>query len=107
VPTALIDHIEIDEKGTARVGGMRTKVIQIAIETRMGLSPAQIHEQYPHLSLAQIHAALAYYYDHQSDLDAQIDRDLQAAEEERKRNPNPVTKDELLRRRDSLLAEGR
>ena len=30
--------------------------------------------QYPHLSLAQIHAALAYYYEHQGELDADIQR---------------------------------
>ena len=30
--------------------------------------------QHPHLSLAQIHAALGYYYDHQPELDAQVQR---------------------------------
>lgn len=44
--------------------------------------------QYPHLSLAQIHAALAYYYDHQTELDAEIQRRRQevnalAAQEQR------------------------
>jgi hypothetical protein len=31
-----------------------------------------MHFQYPHLSLAQIHSALAYYYDHQTELEAEI-----------------------------------
>lgn len=31
---------------------------------RHGLSPEQIVREYPQLSLAQVHAALAYYYDH-------------------------------------------
>lgn len=39
-----------------------------------GSSPEEIHFQYPHLSLAQIHAAFAYYYDHQAELDAEIQR---------------------------------
>ena len=39
-----------------------------------GSSPEEIHFQYPHLSLAQIHAAFAYYYDHQTELDAEIQR---------------------------------
>jgi uncharacterized protein (DUF433 family) len=98
VATALIDHIEVDDKGTARVSGTRMKVTHIAVETRLGLSPAQIREQYPHLSLAQIHAALAYYYDHQSDLDAQIDRSIQEYEQQRQIHPNPLTREELLRR---------
>jgi hypothetical protein len=37
-----------------------------------GSSPEEIHFQHPHLSLAQIHAALTYYYDNQSQLDAPI-----------------------------------
>ena len=33
-----------------------------------------MHFQYPHLSLAQIYAALAYYYEHQNELDSEIQR---------------------------------
>jgi hypothetical protein len=33
-----------------------------------------MHFQYPHLSLAQIYAALAYYHDHQIEMDAHIER---------------------------------
>jgi uncharacterized protein (DUF433 family) len=31
-----------------------------------GWSPEEMHYQHPPLSLAQIHAALAYYFDHQA-----------------------------------------
>jgi len=36
--------------------------------------------QHPHLSLAQIHAALTHYYDHQVDYDQAVARELEAAE---------------------------
>lgn len=36
------------------------------------MSPEEIHFQHPRLSLAQIHGALTYYYEHQADLDARI-----------------------------------
>jgi hypothetical protein len=36
-----------------------------------------MHRQHPHLSMAQIHGALAYYYEHQAELDAKIVRDWQ------------------------------
>ena len=39
-----------------------------------GSSPEEMHFQYPHLSLSQIYAALAYYHDHQMEMDAQIER---------------------------------
>jgi hypothetical protein len=42
-------------------------------------TPEEMHEQHPHWSLAQIHAALSYYYDHQAEYDAEIDRSLQEA----------------------------
>ena len=38
------------------------------------MSPEDMHAEFPHLSLAQIHAALSYYYDHQAEYDAEIER---------------------------------
>lgn len=68
-------HIEIDDRGVAWVRGANVKVIEVALDKLAhGSSPEEMHFQYPHLSLAQIHAALSYYYDHQSELDAEIQR---------------------------------
>ena len=79
---ASIDHIDVDDKGVARIAGQRTKVIQIVMDKLAhDWSPEEMHEQYPHLSLAQIHAAFTYYYDHQVELDAQIAADVKRAEE--------------------------
>jgi hypothetical protein len=36
--------------------------------------------QHPHLSLAQVHAAFAYYYDHQEGLDAELQRRYERAQ---------------------------
>ena len=41
-----------------------------------GRSPEELHFQYPHLSLGQIYSALAYYADHQDELDRDIERRL-------------------------------
>ena len=72
---ASIPHVELDDQGVAWVSGTRVKVIEIAIDKLAhGSSPEEMHFQYPHLSLAQIPAALAYYYDHQTEFDAEIDR---------------------------------
>jgi uncharacterized protein (DUF433 family) len=70
-----IAHIETDDNGVAWVRGTQVKVIEIALDKLAhGSSPEEMHFQYPHLSLAQIHAALSYYYDHQLELDAEIQR---------------------------------
>jgi len=56
--------------GSPVIAGTRTKVIDIAIRYEFGgMTPDQIIEQFPHLTLAQIHDALSYYYEHKSKLD--------------------------------------
>jgi len=75
-------HVEIDEDGVAWIEGTRVKVIEVAIDKLVhGSSPEEIHFQYPHLSLAQIHAALAFYYDNQAELDLDIKRRWNEASE--------------------------
>ncbi len=70
-------HIELDEAGVAWVSGTNTKVIEVALDKLAhGSSPEEMHFQHPHLSLAQIHAALSYYYDHQAEFDAEIEGQL-------------------------------
>jgi uncharacterized protein (DUF433 family) len=75
-------HIEIDDDGVAWIDDTNVKVIEVAVDKLAhGSSPEEMHFQYPHLSLAQIHAALAYYYDHQAELDAEISRRRAEADE--------------------------
>jgi hypothetical protein len=59
-------------------------------------SPEEIHFQHPHLSLAQIHSALAYYYENKNDLDAEIERQSQEAEALKPRLINPTLRHKLL-----------
>lgn len=75
-------HIRVDEGGRAWIDATRVKVVEVVLDhLAYGWSADEIHEQHPHLSLAQIHAALAYYYDHQEDMDAQIQQDLKRVRE--------------------------
>jgi uncharacterized protein (DUF433 family) len=45
---------------------------------RQGMTPEELVAEFHHLSLAQVYAALSYYYDNQSE----IDRDLAANTED-------------------------
>lgn len=78
-------HIVFDPKGRPWVDDTNVKVIEIALEhIAYGWSAETIHENHPHLSLAQIYSALAWYYDHQTEMDAEIHRqgeELQALRE--------------------------
>jgi uncharacterized protein (DUF433 family) len=81
----------------AWIDGTQVKVIELAIDKLAhGSSPEEMHFQHPHLSLAQIHAALAYYYDHQAELDSEIERRLRDADDFAARNRASPLQKKLL-----------
>ena len=57
--------------------GTSIKVIELVVEQQAyRWSPEELCFQHPDLTLAQIHAALAYYWDHQEELDKEIEKRL-------------------------------
>ena len=77
---AIFPHIEIDEKGAARVEGTRIRVYNVVFLHKEGAPDDKIREAYPDLTPAQIHAALAYYYDNREEIDAELSEDEAWAE---------------------------
>jgi uncharacterized protein (DUF433 family) len=76
--TTPYEHIMVQHEGVAVVAGSRMKVAQLVSEVMAyGWSPEELHFQHPHLSMGQIHSALAYYWDHQEEINQQIENDLQ------------------------------
>ncbi len=71
-------HIVLDDEGVAWIDDTNVKVIEVASEKiAHGSSPEEIYDQHRgHLSLAQINAALAWYYDHRNEFDAEIRRQV-------------------------------
>ena len=71
-------HIRLDEQGRAWIDDTNVKVIEIVKDWMAhGSSPEEMCLQYPHLSLAQVHAALSYYCDHQEEFDRAIADELE------------------------------
>ena len=66
--------------GRPRISGTGMTVSRIAQWHMLGNSPEEIASRIPHLSLAQIHAALAYYHAKRSEIDADIAADEAEAE---------------------------
>ena len=76
--TGLTTQIEVDATGVAWIVGANTKVKEVVLDKlAYGWSAEEMHFQHPHLSMAQIHASLAYYYENQDQLDDEIRRDLE------------------------------
>jgi uncharacterized protein (DUF433 family) len=75
-------HIMLDPDGAAVIDGTTMKVKELVLEhVAYGWSAEQLHREHPYLMLSQVHAALAYYFDHQSQLDLEIEQDLKMVEE--------------------------
>ncbi|HEY4085922.1 MAG TPA: DUF433 domain-containing protein [Bryobacteraceae bacterium] len=56
----------------AQVAGTGLTVRRIVGWYKMGMSPKDIALEYPHLSLAQVHAALAYYHANRDEIESDI-----------------------------------
>jgi uncharacterized protein (DUF433 family) len=75
-------HIYLDEHGCEWIDDTNVKVIMVVMDV-IGpnrMSAEQIQIERPRLSLAQIHAALAYYHDNKPAVDAalaRLDQDYQ------------------------------
>ena len=79
-----IDHLHITRDkaisgGTPIIKGTRISVANIAGYYLMGLSPEEIRRELPHLTLAQVFDALAFYLDHREAIDRELGRDGEEA----------------------------
>ena len=84
------EHIVLDEACRPLIAGTTMKVIElITSHVAYGWSPQELHFQHPYLSLGQINSALAYYWDHQEEMETEIAR--QAAWVEHLRQTPPPT----------------
>ena len=63
--------------GRPTIAGKRFSVEQIAALTKEGLSPQNIKDEYDFLTLAEIHAALAYYYANLEQIENYLVKDLE------------------------------
>ena len=78
-------HIVLDEEHVPWIAGTRTKVVELVAEVRSyGWSAEELAHQHPHLTLAQVHSALAYFWDHADEIEADLRRRQALAEEVRR-----------------------
>jgi uncharacterized protein (DUF433 family) len=72
--------------GRPCVAGTGVTVRRIAVLHNMGETPEEIAANYGHLSLAQVHAALTYYYANKAELDADLEAEEREYDELAKQN---------------------
>jgi len=72
------EHVILNEAEVPTIAGTTMKVVELVLEKMAyGWSPEELHFQHPYLTPGQIHSALAYYWDHQDELDRDIERRLE------------------------------
>jgi uncharacterized protein (DUF433 family) len=85
-------HIEIVAGGPKpRIAGHRIRVQDVVVwHEKLGLSPDEIVDRYPTITLADVHAALAYYWDHREEIELAIAAERGLDEDHRRRTPSLV-----------------
>jgi uncharacterized protein (DUF433 family) len=78
-------HVSTDSQvmsGRPCIAGTRVRVMDIVGAYKAGVSDEQLREYFSSrtLTLSEIHAALAYYYDHQEEIDAAFAEDEELGE---------------------------
>ena len=90
----ITNHIEITAGicgGKPRIAGHRITVQNIVIcYEKMAMSPDEIVYHYPSITLADVHAALAYYYDHVAEIQQDIANDQVFAQAVKSQYPSLV-----------------
>ena len=87
----LDEHIELTPDtagGKPRIRGRRVTVQNVAIwHERLGMTADEIAAEYD-LTLADVYAALAYYFDHREEIDRRIEEDNALVEALREQTPS-------------------
>ena len=95
----LYPHIETRTDGSAVIVPSNFKVrMLVQAYLAVGLNAATLHDMYPDLTMGQIHSALAYYWDHQAIVDAQIATANAHSEDFMQQNPSTLTRAQLEKR---------
>jgi len=77
--------------GKACIAGHRVRVLDIVVwHAHQGMSPDEIVSHVPTITLADVHAALAYYFDHIEEVQQEMRAERASAEEIRRVYPSLI-----------------
>ena len=77
--------------GRACIAGHRVRVMDIALwHEKRGMSPDEIVDLFPGISLADVHAALTYYFDNPQEIEDEFRRDRECSESLKSHIPSKI-----------------
>jgi uncharacterized protein (DUF433 family) len=75
--------------GKACIAGHRVRVLDIVVwHEHQGMTPDEIVSHVPTITLADVHAALAYYFDHIAEIRQEMREEREYADEFRRKTPS-------------------
>lgn len=93
---SLISHIESTPGvcgGRPCISGTRIRVQDVFFwYENEGISPDEIVSRFPQLTLADVYAALAYYWDHREEMQRQAKEDQELIDDVKRTNPSRLTR---------------
>jgi uncharacterized protein (DUF433 family) len=98
--THVAPHVTLDERGIAYIDDTETKVLTVVRNKKVSRdTPEQLRTNMPHLTLAQVYTALAYYLDNQEEVHRQMAEMDRMADQVLANQPPGPSRQELLSRR--------
>lgn len=77
--------------GKPCIAGTRIRVQDIYVWHELqGLSADEIVSDFPHLTMADVYAALAYYWDHRDEIQGQMREEATLVEQMKQKYPSPL-----------------
>ena len=80
--------------GSPHIAGHRVRVLDIVVwHEKCGFSPDQIVDLFPGITLADVHAALAYYFDNTEEIEEEFRQESSIVSETKSQYPSKVRKE--------------
>jgi uncharacterized protein (DUF433 family) len=76
--------LRLDEDGTIRISGSRVSLEAVVRQFKLGATAEQIQQDFPSLTLREIHEAIYYYLNHTEAVEEYLQQQEAAAEETRR-----------------------
>jgi len=90
--TVNVQHLDSLNEAVGSITGIRVWDVYVLHE-RQGKTPDEIVAAYPHLTLADVHAALAWYWDNKDEIDRQMKEANEFVEQLKAANgPGPLAR---------------
>jgi uncharacterized protein (DUF433 family) len=86
MPASTHAHIELNADGVPVITGTTMKIVELVrFHLHQNWDARELHEQFPYLTLGQIHSALSYFHDNEAEIRADLARREELVEQIRKK----------------------